>query len=394
MPKILLIYHSNICNKNCGINSYLYNIFRILHKRGFNLDVFVPKSFDTNWETVEKDLIDNVFKREDWFNELDRQADGMTERIIKIVSKWFYNIKKLKSRVSDKTLLTETKLDWIDSNDIQRFKEVLKNNSYDYAVFSYVYYSKLLDYLPNTTVSVCSVSDFVSIQEMQHGKYKFGEVIEDEIAAISKFDKAIFISSDEMTFFSNFMNGLGFSYLPHYMKTTEWQNTIKDIDILFIGSDNAHNIRGINWFLNEVYPKIGNKNYKIVIAGKISEKVDQNEYTDILFFKYIEDLDSLYSRVKVAISPLKSGTGIKIKIIEAMSHQIPVVCTSKSLIGLIEKIDNGCIIADEAKEFSEALNYILSNEKLRQNLSLQAKNQCEKYYNEVYTENTLTKIFK
>ena len=43
MEKILLIYHSNICNKNCGANNNLYNIFKLLYKNKRRIAAFALK---------------------------------------------------------------------------------------------------------------------------------------------------------------------------------------------------------------------------------------------------------------------------------------------------------------------------------------------------------------
>lgn len=393
MRRVLLIYHSNICNKNCGINSYLYNICEALKRKGFVLDMFVPESFDANWETVEKDLIDNVFLKKD-LKVIHNKSKIETSKGIffKIVRRVIRFFDVLKEKIRKKQVDRRGKLDWITDDVIKRFKKVLEKNKYDYVVFSYVYYSKLVEYIPGDILKICSVNDFVSVQEMQHGNFKFGEVIEEEINAIKKFDKAIYISSDEMTFFSNFAEDTDSYYLPHYLNVNHIKNR-KDVDILFIGSDNIHNVDAINWFLNNVYPKIITKNYKTMIVGKIISKINKDLYPSIEFVSYVEDLNFLYSRVKLVISPLKSGTGVKIKIIEAMTHGIPIVCTRKSLIGFIEKTDNGCIIADDSKEFSEAIDMVLASEVLREKLSSQAIMQCEKYYNKKYAEKILNKIF-
>ena len=368
-------------------------MFKILNKNGFKIDIFVPDSFDDKWDIPAHSFVGEIFlDKERAIKKItkDKNIFAYIRRRILKLTKRLLNENDSKKKSID----LKNKLNWINDYHIVRFKKVINDNKYDAVVFSYVYYSKLLDFIPSGILKICSVSDFVSIQEMQQGNYKFGEVIEEEISAIRKFDKAVFISSDEMGFFSNFIDEVEFSYLPHYLSLKECKNITKDIDILFVGSDNVHNMRGVNWFLENVYPKIKDKRYDIVIAGKISAKIDQDKYGKILFLDFVEDLDLLYSRVKIAISPLKSGTGIKIKIIEAMAHHIPVVCTRNSLVGFMEKVNNGCVIADEADEFAKAINDILSDKELCAELSNQAKEQCEKYYNEEYAEKTIAKIFK
>lgn len=381
MKKILLIYHSNICNKNCGINSYLYNIFKLLNKRGFIVDIFVPYPFDDKWDISSCEFINNIFLD-------DNRNFGKKEDCL-------YYFKTVLNRFLIKFFnLKKGKLDWITDRNKERFKEVVKNNKYECVFFSYIYYSKLLDFIPEDILKVGSISDFVSIQQMEVGNFKFGEVIDEEIAAIDKFDKALFISSDEMTFFSNFMKNVESHYLPHCLSPNISDKIEKDVDILFLGSDNSHNVSGISWFLKDIYPKIEKNNYKIIIAGKITTKIDKAKYPKIEFIGYVEKIDQLYNRTKLAISPLNSGTGIKIKIVEALGYGIPVVCTSRSLFGLMEKINNGCIAADSPEDFASAIAKVLKDDNYRNQISKQSRMHFEKYFNEKYSEQILLKVFK
>lgn len=388
MKKALLVYHSNICNKNCGINSYLYNIFDLLYRNGIKVDIFVPQPFDSQWDTSACDFIDNIFIDEnnyfkDAVNE-EHLINYIKRRFLKLSMRIFNFEKKIK----------KNKLDWIGDREIERFKRVIMNNKYEQVVFSYAYYAKLLDFVPKETQKIISVSDFLSIQQFEVGNYSFGEVIDEEIDAINKFDKAFFISSDEMFFFSNFLKNVKCFYVPHYLKTRDHVVENKSIDILFLGSDNDHNVVGIEWFLESVYPEIKNRGYNMLIAGKITTKIKKELYPHIRFIDYVEDLGAIYNKTKLAISPLKSGTGIKIKIVEAISYGLPVVCTSKSMVGLMEKNNNGCVVADEAKDFARAIIEILGKNSYMTNLSAQSEKFFNKYFNERYATEELMKIFK
>lgn len=400
MKKILLIYHSNICNKNCGINSYLHNFFKIASESGFKVDIFVPDSFDTNWDIAKCDFLNKIFlddkksiggNKDDNIVDKEQLLSYLKRRTLKIIKKYLF-----KNKIEKEDKLAKKRLDWISDRHIERFKDVLSKNNYDSIIFSYAYYSRLADFIPKKIRKICSVSDFLSIQQMEVGNCKFGEAVDEEIEAINKFDKVFFISSDEMFFFSNFLENIETYYLPHYLddkindKKAEPQK--RSIDILFLGSDNIHNIKGIDWFLKDVYPKIKKRNYKITIAGKITKKIDKESYPNIEFINYIENLSDVYNKTKLIISPLKSGTGIKIKIVEAMAYGLPIVCTSRSLMGFMEKKENGCLVADSADNFSKAIIHLLTNDNEREKLSIQSRIQFNKYFNREYVKKNVEKI--
>lgn len=59
-----------------------------------------------------------------------------------------------------------------------------------------------------------------------------------------------------------------------------------------------------------------------------------------------------------------TGTGIKIKVIEALSYGLPIVCTLRGIDGLSNKTNNGCWVAENEKEFSEHIIQLLNDPKL------------------------------
>ena len=57
-----------------------------------------------------------------------------------------------------------------------------------------------------------------------------------------------------------------------------------------------------------------------------------------------------------------SGTGIKIKVIEALSYGIPVVTNRRGVDGLVNKKENGCLVSDDPKIFAEEITRLLKDE--------------------------------
>jgi glycosyltransferase involved in cell wall biosynthesis len=82
----------------------------------------------------------------------------------------------------------------------------------------------------------------------------------------------------------------------------------------------------------------------------------------------------------IMIVPILSGSGMRMKIIEAMALSMPIITTSVGVEG-IKLIDKeSCLIADEPKDFAEAINYLVSHPEICQSLGERANNVFRQYY--------------
>ncbi|WP_321919218.1 glycosyltransferase family 4 protein [Paraburkholderia tropica] len=108
-----------------------------------------------------------------------------------------------------------------------------------------------------------------------------------------------------------------------------------DIDLLFIGSRNPFNVDGILHFIDEQRELL--QRFSLAIAGEVStnpEVVEKASAIDtIRLLGFVDDLDELYQRAKIVIAPV-DGTGLKIKVVEALAAGKPVFGSRHSLEGL------------------------------------------------------------
>lgn len=135
-------------------------------------------------------------------------------------------------------------------------------------------------------------------------------------------------------------------------------NTISDkeiIDYLFVGVNFFGNIQGIQWFIDNVLPKIPGKLY---IIGKGMDKVNWNNLSQRIVVKgYVEDLSYYYLRSKIVISPIFYGGGMKTKTAEALMYGKIILGTKEAFEGY--EIDPKFMYqCNTAKDF---INRILTN---------------------------------
>jgi len=59
-----------------------------------------------------------------------------------------------------------------------------------------------------------------------------------------------------------------------------------------------------------------------------------------------------------------TGTGLKIKVVEALSYALPVVCNERGLDGLLNKTNNGCMVTNSETEFAAFIDQLLTDKKM------------------------------
>jgi polysaccharide biosynthesis protein PslH len=131
-----------------------------------------------------------------------------------------------------------------------------------------------------------------------------------------------------------------------------------------------HNINAIEWFIKKVLPIIEKEipDIQFTIIGKdIPEKLKNNYTKTINFLGYVDKVQPYYNKASVNIAPLFVGSGIRIKILEAMAMELPVVASPIAAEGIYAKSKNGLFIAKGKEEFAnQIINLITDPHKTRQ----------------------------
>lgn len=130
-----------------------------------------------------------------------------------------------------------------------------------------------------------------------------------------------------------------------------------DDSVLFVGSNTAPNSVGLSWFFSEVWPLVLSErpNCVLRVAGTVDRAFERQNQPNVRFLGMVPDLAALYREAGVVISPLTFGSGLKIKLIEALAAGKAVVATSITLQGVTAQCDGAVICTDNAREFANAL---------------------------------------
>ncbi|WJS95672.1 glycosyltransferase [Flavobacterium johnsoniae] len=375
--KILYFYPENPLHKTQGNNARALALLEYFKTRNIETDfvgvatnIFTEKEID---KLKEEKLISNGYLLPIFIRKKNK------------LKYFFYQ--SLPNRITRKIgLFDRTRI-----GHFEAFNNVLKENEYDVVLISYVYWSRLIKKSPNLKNSrlIIDTHDFLTSQFQKKKKFQLGRFFQKEIEILSAFDKILVISPEEKYVFSQFVDK-EIALATHALPSKNNSKTESKYDLIYVASDNEHNIAAVNWFFENVYPLLS-KSIKIAVIGKISQYV--GEFENVEKISFIENLDTAYQQSKIALCPMLSGTGVKIKVIEALSFGIPVVCNERGIDGLSNKTNNGCLVTNDPNEFAEYIHKLLNDEDFYAQISSEATSFFNNFHSLEANYKLLDKVF-
>ncbi len=160
---------------------------------------------------------------------------------------------------------------------------------------------------------------------------------------------------------------------------------LRSNNLMYVGSLSWDaNIDGLVYFLNNIYPNVKAKipDIKFYIIGKNPpeslQKFAQKDKS-IILTGFVQDLKKYYVKSKLFVVYLRYGSGIKIKILEALSNAMPVITNDIGIEGIYT---GGVALAVNDKEFSEKIILLLKNNNILCNMSREGLNYILGNYSE------------
>jgi glycosyltransferase involved in cell wall biosynthesis len=208
-----------------------------------------------------------------------------------------------------------------------------------------------------------------------------------------KMVNAVFCCSEpDQQIFINLNKGLVCScIIPNGVDTVEKRfdpnpDKYLSLEILFCGGlDYYPNEEGIRWFYDKVFPLVQSSipGVRLTLVGKSplilgGGSIEQDPSVEIVGM--VTDVQPFYKRASVCIAPLLSGSGTRLKILEAMSMGNPVVATSIGSEGISYTDGKNILIADSPEIFAFQILKLLSDKALFEHLRFEARQMVNERY--------------
>ncbi len=198
-----------------------------------------------------------------------------------------------------------------------------------------------------------------------------------ELKALNQVDALLPITEKDAEFFKNH-TATKIITIPYGVKLPEKLGDQETENALFyIGAMNwMPNIEGIQWFLKNVWPSLNSKfpQLKFYLAGREMPKwLLQLKANNIVIMGEVVDAEQFVRSKKIAIVPLFSGSGVRIKIIESMSLGKAVVSTRVGAEGIDCEDGKNIFIANTAEEFIQAVSTLYTQPEVAEKMGTAAR---------------------
>jgi glycosyltransferase involved in cell wall biosynthesis len=160
--------------------------------------------------------------------------------------------------------------------------------------------------------------------------------------------------------------------------------TGNDLKAYHIGSmDWLPNLEAINGFIENTLPTVLKEfpNFEFHIAGrKMPSTLHEKKINGIVSWGEVESAETFARNFQIMLVPLLSGSGIRIKILEAFTMGIAVISTEQGIRGLDVEDREEYYRAETPEEWVEALRALQYPEE-RKRIGRNAQDFMEQSYN-------------
>ena len=147
----------------------------------------------------------------------------------------------------------------------------------------------------------------------------------------------------------------------------------KDYDLVFTGNmAYPPNVNAAEFLVHDIMPLVWNEKpeAKVMIAGATPDRrVTALKSGKVTVTGWLDDIRDAYAAAKMFIAPMRIGTGLQNKLLEAMSMKIPSITTSLANDALRAEAGKEILVGDSAEELARHILNLLNDQELYNKIS-------------------------
>jgi glycosyltransferase involved in cell wall biosynthesis len=267
---------------------------------------------------------------------------------------------------------------------IVHVKKVISQNKVDQVQVEFFELISLVSYLPQTLRKIFIVHELRYIREqrelallgMQSAYHQFLLTKNKgfELSFLDQYDTIVPVTIDDFQALNKEFTRekLFLSPLTIKQRKTKYTKFYFENSLIFLGGDDhVPNRHGLNWFITKCWKDLKNKYpaLQLRVIGKWSDanKELYNAYPNITFAGFVEDLGKVIQN-GIFIVPIYIGSGMRMKIIDAVAYGTPIVTTTIGVEGFTLKNERDCLVANNPDDFVQQIKRVMNDEALANTL--------------------------
>jgi len=292
-------------------------------------------------------------------------------------------------RITAKMLQLDLPVDsYFDPGCAPLVRDLLARRRFDAVIVSYVFYSRLLELVPEPALKLIDTHDVFSGRfrlYREHGQARefFSTGPAEEARALRRADTVLAIQEWDAAHFRS-LSAPRVAVVGHLAPPAGDAGAAAPMEspaMLFVGGPMGINVHGIGWFIERVLPAVRRRlpAAELWLAGGIGDRI-RGGPPGVRRLGFVDRLDEVYRRAGVVINPQQFGTGLSIKSVDALRHGRPLVTTASGARGLEAGAGTAFLQADSAEEFGERLVELLRDPAAGAALGARAGEFAREYY--------------
>ncbi len=149
---------------------------------------------------------------------------------------------------------------------------------------------------------------------------------------------------------------------------------------------------GIKWFLDDIWPKIHKSlpKFEFYFAGRdMPEMLKNIKLRGVFCMDEVNSAEEFIADKKILIVPLGSGSGIRVKILEAMAAGKIVITTLNGIKGIEAKMGVHYLLANRPEEFVTNIKWCLENKEKAEEIAQNARELVISRYDYLKINNSI-----
>jgi polysaccharide biosynthesis protein PslH len=158
-------------------------------------------------------------------------------------------------------------------------------------------------------------------------------------------------------------------------------------ELLFVGGLHwPPNADAVSYFIEDILPLVRSQlpDVHLTVVGRTDETLQRRLRTagGVTFAGHVPDVEPFFRRSRAMIVPLRSGSGMRVKILDALARGMPTVTTSVGCEGIDATSGTHLLIADTPVAFAAEVVRLLTDDDLAASLSTRSRELAQSKYDE------------
>lgn len=164
-----------------------------------------------------------------------------------------------------------------------------------------------------------------------------------------------------------------------------YQGEKKEYDLIFSGNMGyAPNVDAAEYLVREILPPLRMKfpNLRVVLCGATpAPRVQALSSDHVIVTGWVDSMTEWYAKSRIFIAPMRMGTGLQNKLLEAMSMHLPCITSPLAAHPLVEAEQHQSVIScSETKDYVVAVTQLLTEENAYNQLADSGYNYVRQFY--------------